>query len=232
MPSLRRAAAVCAVLVLPLAGCTLDPYGTASGSPSVATTSASTPAPTEPTKTASPVSETTQPVTVPSTDPTSPTATTAGGEETVPFPSGSTSETGDGTGPDVGTMTDLRLGAHGTFDRVVVQLDGPDVPGWDVGYVDHAIGDPSGAAVEVAGDAVLQVLIHPVAYPEDGVNPYDGPPTVRISGTEAIDEVVMSSIFEGQLQAFIGVRGGHRSFRVYGMSDPSRVVIEVLRTAS
>ena len=127
-------------------------------------------------------------------------------------------------------MTDLRLGAHDTFDRVVIQLDGPDVPGWDVGYVDHAIGDPSGAAVEVAGDAVLQVLIHPVAYPEDGINPYDGPPTVRISGTEAIDEVVMSSIFEGQLQAFIGVRGGHRSFRVYGMSDPSRVVIEVLRT--
>ena len=63
MPSLRRAAAVCAVLVLPLAGCTLDPYGTASASPSAATTSASTPAPTAPTKTASPVSETTQPVT-------------------------------------------------------------------------------------------------------------------------------------------------------------------------
>jgi hypothetical protein len=237
MPSLRRAAACCAVLVLPLAGCTLDPYGTASASPSSPTASASSAsASTAPTRTASPVSETTTPVTETSAGTGEPTATTpttptTGVEDaTVPFPSGSTSETGEGTGPDVGTMADLRLGAHDTFDRVVIQLDGPDIPGWDVGYVDHAIGDPSGAAVDVAGDAVLQVLIHPVAYPEDGTNPYAGPPTVRISGTEAIDEVVMSSIFEGQLQAFIGVRGGHRSFRVYGMSDPSRVVIEVVRS--
>ena len=122
---------------------------------------------------------------------------------------------------------DMRLGAQGTFDRVVLQLDGPDIPGWDVQYVDTPIGDPSGAAVDVSGDAVLQVLLHPVAYPEDGQDPYDGPPTVRISGTESVDEVVLSSIFEGQLQAFVGVHGGRQPFRVYGMSDPSRVVIEV-----
>lgn len=235
MASLRRVAAVVAALTLPLgtASCTLDPYGTASSSAgategSGASATASGPT-TSPTSTASPVSETTAPV-----ETTSPGATAGPTEQPddgtpgeATFPGSVERATGEGTGDEVGTLVDLRLGAHGTFDRVVLQLDGPDIPGWDVEYVDSPIGDPSGSVVEVSGDAVIQVLLHPVAYPEDGRDPYDGPPTVRISGTDSVDEVVLSSIFEGQLQAFIGVHGGRQSFRVYGMSDPSRVVIEV-----
>ena len=233
MASLRRVAAVVAVLMLPLgtAACTLDPYGTASstGSSSSGSSPSASGSGDQPTSTASPVSETTAPVQTPGTGtssaPTAQPGDVTPGDET--FPSGGEQENGDGTGDQVGTLVDMRLGAHGTFDRVVLQLDGPDIPGWDVGYVDTPIGDPSGTVVDVSGDAVLQVLLHPVAYPEDGRDPYDGPPTVRISGTESVDEVVLSSIFEGQLQAFVGVHGGRQSFRVYGMSDPSRVVIEV-----
>lgn len=232
MASLRRVAAVVAVLMLPLgtAACTLDPYGTASSSPDSSTSGPSgdtTSSASRPSSTASPVSETTAPVQTPGSGTTAtgePDDVTPGDET---FPSGVERESGDGTGDQVGTLVDMRLGAHGSFDRVVLQLDGPDIPGWDVQYVDSPIGDPSGTVVDVSGDAVLQVLLHPVAYPEDGHDPYDGPSTVRISGTEAVDEVVLSSIFEGQLQAFVGVHGGRQPFRVYGMSDPSRVVIEV-----
>ncbi|MCB2174768.1 MAG: hypothetical protein KQH57_03100 [Actinomycetales bacterium] len=236
MASLRRVAAVVAALMLPLgtAACTLDPYGTASSSPGSSSPGSSTGSGGSsdgPTSTASPVSETTAPVQTPGTDATP----TSGPDDVTPgdgtFPSGGERESGDGTGDEVGTLVDMRLGAHGTFDRVVLQLDGPDIPGWDVQYVDTPIGDPSGTVVDVSGDAVLQVLLHPVAYPEDGHDPYDGPPTVRISGTDSVDEVVLSSIFEGQLQAFVGVHGGRQSFRVYGMSDPSRVVIEVQNPA-
>lgn len=231
MASLRRVAAVVVALMLPLgtAACTLDPYGTASSSPGSTGTGASASAggPSGPTSTASPVSETTAPVQTPdpSATPTSTPDDVTPGDGT--FPSGEEKESGNGTGDEVGTLVDMRLGAHGTFDRVVLQLDGPDIPGWDVQYVGTPIGDPSGTVVDVSGDAVLQVLLHPVAYPEDGQDPYDGPPTVRISGTASVDEVVLSSIFEGQLQAFVGVHGGRQPFRVYGMSDPSRVVIEV-----
>ncbi|MDO8108178.1 hypothetical protein Q6348_13330 [Isoptericola sp. b441] len=223
MSSVRRAAAVAVALMLPLstAACTLDPYGTSSSGPTATTRVPAPPSSPTPSVTPSTVSETMSPAPDESRTPDD-----AAGD-TLPFPADTARATGQGTGEEVGTLVDLRVGAHDAFDRVVLQLDGPDIPGWDVSYVDTPVGDPSGAQVDVAGDAVLQVLLHPVAYPEDGSAPYDGPQSIRSPGTHAVDEVVMSSIFEGQLQVFIGVQAGRRPFRVYGMSDPSRVVIEV-----
>lgn len=236
MAGLRRVAVVVAVLMLPLAtaACTLDPYGTASSGPSSGAPSTGPDGSASPTTSASPVSETTAPVQTPGTGTS--TGSTGQPDDVTPgdetFPSDGDQVSGEGTGDQVGTLVDLRLGAHGSFDRVVLQLDGPDIPGWDVQYVDSPIGDPSGTVVDVSGDAVLQVLLHPIAYPEDGHDPYDGPSNVRISGTASVDEVVLSSIFEGQLQAFVGVHGGRQPFRVYGLSDPSRVVIEVQNPTS
>lgn len=206
----RRSAAAALVLVLLTGGCTLDPYGTADGTPT-GSASPSTPP-------ATPVSQTPVPER-PAADPDD----VVDGE---PF-TGTGADTGQGTGEDVGTLVDLEVSAHTGFDRVVLELDGPDVPGWRVQYVDRAIGDPGGVPVDVAGAAVLQVLLDSVGYPEDGVDPYTGPSTVTGLGTLAVQEVVFSSIFEGELQAFVGVGGKERDFRVYGMTDPARVVIEV-----
>ncbi|MCV2393996.1 hypothetical protein OEB99_06730 [Actinotalea sp. M2MS4P-6] len=232
----RRAAVLVAVLGIGLgtASCTLDPTAgltpsssTAEGS-TAATTSASSATGTPGTTPSTPTTGTTSGSPTPSLSPsTSPSTPVDDGGDAPPFRADTADDTGNGTGSDVGSLVDIRVSAQDGFDRVVIQLDGPDIPAWDVGYVDRALGDPSGIVVDVEGDAVLQVLLQPVAYPESGENPYDGPQKVSAAGTAVVTEAVLSSIFEGELQLFIGVDGGREPFRAYGMSDPSRIVIEV-----
>ncbi len=201
---------------------TPGPTGSTSASGSTAGQSPTSDAPTG---SASPSGQPTTGATQTSATSTPPTQDDGG--DAPPFTADTSDDTGAGTGSEVGSLVDLRVGAHDGFDRVVIELDGPDIPAWDVGYVDQALGDPSGIVVDVDGDAVLQVLLHPVEYPEFGGDPYTGPQKVTGWGTEVVAEAVLSSIFEGELQLFVGVDGGRQPFRAYGMSDPSRVVIEV-----
>ncbi len=150
-----------------------------------------------------------------------------GDSDAPPFYANTDRDTGEGTGADVGTLTDIRLGGHDGFDRVVFELNGPDVPSWDVRYVEQAVADGSGLPVAVAGDAILEVTLYPVAYPMDGTDPYTGPQVVAVAATERVTQVVFNGMYEGYLQAFIGVDGGEQPFRAYEMTDPARVVIEV-----
>ena len=157
-----------------------------------------------------------------------PGSTDEDGTSSAPaFPADTSPDAGDAAGGDVGTLSDLRLGAHEGYDRVVFELDGPGTPGWQVRYVDAAIGDPSGLPVEVTGEAVLEVTLFPVALPDDGTDPYDGPSTMQAAGTTSVTEVVWNSLFEGYLQAFVGVDGGRQPFRAYALSDPARIVVDV-----
>ncbi|MGN8246062.1 AMIN-like domain-containing (lipo)protein [Cellulomonas soli] len=157
-----------------------------------------------------------------------PGSTDGDGSTSAPaFPADTAPDTGDAAGGPAGTLVDLRVGAHDGYDRVVLELDGPGTPGWTVRYVVQAVGDGSGEPVEVAGDAVLEVTLMPVALPTEGTNPYDGPRTIRAAGTTAVTEVVWSSLFEGYLQVFIGVDGGQRPFRAYALDDPARIVVDV-----
>ncbi|TYP80648.1 AMIN-like domain-containing (lipo)protein [Blastococcus xanthinilyticus] len=125
------------------------------------------------------------------------------------------------------TVTDVRVGQHEGFDRVVFVVDGAGLPGWDVRYVPEARSAGSGLPVEVAGEAVLRVVLTGVGLPGDtGVAPYSGPDPLGLGGP-AVDEVSVDSVFEGELVAFLGT-AAERPFRVYRLQDPSRVVVEVL----
>ncbi|WP_372593770.1 hypothetical protein [Actinotalea sp.] len=153
-----------------------------------------------------------------------------GGTGTPAFPADTSPDTGEMTGDpsaeEIGTLADLRVGAHDGYDRVVFELTGPSTPGWDVRYVPEAIGDPSGLPVAVPGDAILEVTLFSVMYPE-GVGSYQGPSIIRAAGTTAVTEVNWTSLFEGYLQAFIGVSGGEHPFRAFALTDPARIVVDV-----
>jgi len=124
------------------------------------------------------------------------------------------------------TVSAIRIGAHDGFDRVVFEVGGTGTPGWDVRYVDAASSQGSGDPVDVAGNAVLQVTVTGAGYPYDtGVEEYAGGPLTG-SGTSAVTEVVWNATFEGTSLAFIGTTG-ENPFRVYALSDPARVVVEV-----
>lgn len=125
------------------------------------------------------------------------------------------------------TVRDIRIGRHDGFDRVVFELGGTGTPGWDVQYVDEATSQGSGNPVEVAGDAVLQVMLTGAGYPYDtGVEEYSGRDPLAVADTEVVTEVVFDATFEGRTVAFLGTTA-RAPFRVHLLQDPVRVVVEV-----
>jgi hypothetical protein len=113
-------------------------------------------------------------------------------------------------------LTDVRTGVHQDpdRDRVTFELQGSEeLAGWRARYVDEPWSQGSGDDVEVRGDAVIQLDLIGVAFPEDL------PPEVEAELPEsrrfdpvavdgaAIVEVVDDAMFEGQQRLFIGTTG-------------------------
>ena len=143
------------------------------------------------------------------------------------FPADTQPDTAEASADAAVTVTDIRTGRHDGFDRVVFEVGGTGTPGWDVRYVDAPRSQGSGDAVDVAGDAVLQVTITGAGYPyATGVEEWSGPDPLPGQGTATVTEVVFDATFEGTTVAFVGTRT-EAPFRVYALQDPARVVVEV-----
>lgn len=213
----RRSAALLTAVLLTgsLAACGDDGPDQVSTSSSSTSTSGSTP-------TASPV-ETTSPDT--SASPESPGATD---EPSAPVPAGGTDPVVvEPTGGPL-SVTAARVARQDGFDRVVLELDGtsPGEPGWRVEYTDAPSSQGSGDPVDVAGDAVLAVIITGTGYPFDtGVEEVAEDPALP-ADLEVVQDVVLGAVFEGQYEAFIGL-SGERPFTVTRLTDPTRVVIDI-----
>jgi hypothetical protein len=150
-----------------------------------------------------------------------------GDPDAPPFPADTEPDTADPSEGALLGVTDVRVGRHDGFDRVVLELDGRGTPGWDVRYVESAVEQGRGQAIEVDGDAILQVTLTGTGYPEDtGVEEYPGPDRIAAAASETVTEVVFDATFEGQTVTFVGV-DGEAPFRVYLLEDPVRVVLEV-----
>ncbi|MEV0945763.1 hypothetical protein [Rhodococcus sp. NPDC049939] len=128
------------------------------------------------------------------------------------------------------TVTDVSVGQHEGFDRVVYELGGTGTPGWRVEYVDDAAEGGSGAPISMSGNGILQVLIDGSAYPFDsGVEAYSGPDPVPGVPGGTVTEVRGALVFEGVTQSFIGVTEPGLPFAVSTLSEPTRVVVDVAR---
>ena len=150
-----------------------------------------------------------------------------GGDAEPPFPANTDPDTAEASADALLTVTDIRVGRHDGFDRVVVETDGTGTPGWRVQYVDAAQSQGSGDDIEIDGEAVLEVTITGVGYPFDtGVEEYSGPDRIA-AGTGVVTEVVWDSTFEGTSVAFVGV-DAETPFRVQLLEEPARVVLEVV----
>lgn len=162
------------------------------------------------------------------TDP--PDAPTATAGELLPgFVAAGATVTSEGF-PGGGTLfaPTVRAGANDGFDRVVVDLTGTGTPTWRAAYPQAAVRDGSGLPAGVAGDAVLEVVITGMAYPEPGDPVYDGGDFGLDTHTlAAVVEVIRTPPFEGQLQLFVGVSGEPRPYRVFLLQDPMRLVVDV-----
>ena len=163
----------------------------------------------------------------PSTAPAADGDTTGDGSSDAPsFPGDAEPDTAEQSPNASVTVTDIRLGRHDGFDRVVVEVGGEGPPGWDVRYVDEAASQGSGDPVDVPGDAVLQVTLTGAGYPYDtGLEEYAGGP-LSATDTEVVTEVVFDATYEGTTVAFVGT-ASRTPFRVYALENPARVVVEV-----
>lgn len=140
----------------------------------------------------------------------------------TPFRADTSDDRGEGSGFGV-TLTDLRLGDHDGYDRVVFELDGDGSAGWHVRYVDEATAQGSGHTVDLAGGAILEVTLDNTLSPADsGVDEYDGPR--ELAGPGTVVEVELMGWYEGYTQAFIGV-DAERPFRAFALDD--RIVVDV-----
>ena len=135
----------------------------------------------------------------------------------------------EGTGPPV-TLTDVRLGAHDGFDRIVFELAGEGQAGWQIGFTGAPRSQGSGLPVDVPGHAVLGITLTNIALPGDGppgVQPWEGPDRQRVEGSEVLDTLVSDALFEGRHTFFAGL-DQQRPFAVGQLTSPQRIVVDLL----
>ena len=189
--------------------CSEDPAVTASSSTTAPSAPAASSAPAEP-----------------SPSPSAEPSPTAQGQEPA-FPADTSRDVEEPSGGPL-AVTQIRVARQDGYDRVVFELAGrePGAPGWQVEYVEEARQDGSGDPVEVDGDATLSVRISGAGYPMDtGVEEQPTEPAVP-PGVEVVRDVVVSSVFEGVFEAFVGT-SREAPFRVFRLEDPARVVVDV-----
>lgn len=163
----------------------------------------------------------------PGSDPDDPDAD--GGVEPLTDQRTMTASTEEGAGGLL-TVTDVRIGAHAGFDRVVFEIAGEGPAGWHVEYVDNPTTPGQGAPVDIEGEAFLAVFIRGVALPLDAPehDPWDGE---RLAGSPGagVVELVEAGLFEGQHEFFIGLQE-HEPFGVVRLENPQRIVVEIDRS--
>lgn len=206
-----------AVAALLLAACGTD---TSPTSASDATTS-----PSPETSETSPGTPSASPSDSPSESPSASAESTspAPAPDGPPFPESTDPQTAEPSGEWDLQLVDVRVGEHDGFDRVVLELSGTATPGWGVAWSDEAVAEGSGDVVPLEGDHVLTISASGTAMPEPGS--FEVP--ARLGPAGAVAEVQVNGWFEGYTQVFAGVEGDERPFRVFTLTDPPRLVVDI-----
>lgn len=123
------------------------------------------------------------------------------------------------------TLREVRTARNEGFDRLVLQFDGDQVPGYHVEYVDKPVikcgsGDPT----EVAGQGWLQVRVQP-AQAHQGAQ-VTVAERERKPGLPIVQELELTCDFEGEVTWVLGVKSPNK-YRVMELKEPTRLVVDV-----
>jgi hypothetical protein len=212
------------VLAALAVGCGSDGAQEAGPVPGAPTASTSTP-----TETVEPTNSTT----------TEPAPTESGGTTTTtttspqPAPRTCPRHTGGEEGVYM-NLTDVRVGAHAGYDRVVFEFEEPDPnPAGNGGIPYYQIKtarppfteDPSDLPIDVDGDAFARIIFQGASgYDFDGNATYDGPRRLT-PGFGTLTDVVEGGDFEATMTWILGL-SRTTCWEVQELADPVRLVID------
>ena len=123
------------------------------------------------------------------------------------------------------TLREVRTARNEGFDRLVLQFDGAQLPGYHVEYVDKPVikcgsGDPT----EVAGQGWLQIRVQP-AQAHEGAQ-VTVAERERKPGLPLVQELELTCDFEGEVTWVLGVKSPNK-YRVLELREPTRLVVDV-----
>jgi hypothetical protein len=131
-------------------------------------------------------------------------------------------------------LTDVRVGAHNGFDRIVFEFQEPTpnpggkggVPSYEIRQAKPPFAeDPSGLPLDVEGDAYVRLVIHGATGADlDGNPTYTGPSTLT-PGFGTLAQVVEGGDFEATLTWVLGLSRA-TCWQVQELHDPDRLVVD------
>ncbi|WP_051796071.1 hypothetical protein [Streptomyces sp. NRRL S-87] len=125
---------------------------------------------------------------------------------------------------------DVRTGAHPDFDRVVIDLGGPTLPTWQAtaGLTSLTYDSASGESrpVPLSGTSFLRIDTHGVTNTTTtGQSSFTGP-TLQTLTLPSVKGYALTGGYEGY-EGFGLALGTYSSYRVYTLTSPNRLVIDV-----
>jgi hypothetical protein len=127
---------------------------------------------------------------------------------------------------DRAQITDVRVGTHDGYDRVVFEFAAGTPQTLIEAVLPPFVQDPSGLPLEVAGTAFLKVTMTGASrVSPDGVVTYDGPSSFE-PGFDQLVQLIQAGDFEAVSSWYLGLDGGG-CIRVLTLDDPSRLVIDI-----
>lgn len=125
--------------------------------------------------------------------------------------------------PQLSSLTNIRVGRHATFDRVVLDLTGPAPQTSHVTRPSHLTADPSGKRISLPGNRFLNV-----ATQQAQASAYQGRRKFSTPQLRNVRAVTITGDFEGVLSIGLGLR--HQTWtHVFTLTNPTRLVIDVGR---
>jgi hypothetical protein len=188
--------------------------------------------------TASSPTDSSSPLPIPSVGPTASGAATTGPPSAAQSPAPSTEPS---TGPStadtftcalrtivpattssVVQFTDVRVGTHPGYDRIVFEFAGSGRPQLTVAAaMPPFVGDASGQAIDVAGKSFLTLKL----YDASGYPTYSGPDTFS-PGYPRLTTLVNNGDFEGYVSWVAGLTG-RACYAISTLTSPTRIVIDL-----
>jgi hypothetical protein len=131
--------------------------------------------------------------------------------------------------PAFSQLTNIRVGRHATYDRIVLDFRGSPPTSFNAKWVNGLVADGSGLPISLPGNKFVSVVIQNASsFDLSGNRTYPGPTKFTTRQLRNVEAVTITGDFEHVLSIGLGTR--HRSWlHTFTLTNPNRLVIDVGR---